>query len=73
VDRAPLYRFLTQNPDALTELRVTATGSHGISSSDTPMTLAWREGRRSFAAEWIELFEEAEKDVRDTDMGRGTA
>lgn len=56
--RYRLHRLLQADPDLLAQIRAEAVGTIAMPRSD--LELAWREGRRSLAAEWMSVYNEVE-------------
>jgi hypothetical protein len=69
VDKYALHRLLSQEPELLRAVEREAVGIPR--RPENAVELAWRDGRRSLAAEWLDVYREVE-DER-TRVGAGTA
>jgi len=56
--RYKLHRLLQADEALLSQVRAEAIGTTAMPRSD--LELAWREGRRSLAAEWMSVYNEVE-------------
>ena len=68
MDKYRLHRLLSDAPDLLRDLRAETVGS--LSEPKDAVSLAWREGRRSLAAEWISIYDEVEHEYADSRVGQ---
>lgn len=71
MDKYRLHSLLSQAPDLLRDLRAETVGS--LSEPRDAVSLAWREGRRTLAAEWISIYDEVEDEQRNARVGQQPA
>jgi hypothetical protein len=58
VDKYALHRLLSAEPELKREVELAAIGLPSVPRDG--VELAWRDGRRSLAAEWLMLYREVE-------------
>jgi hypothetical protein len=67
MDKYALHRLLTEQPAVRRYIELEAIGS--LSVPKDAVELAWREGRRSIAAEWLSIYREVEDEYERTRVG----
>ena len=67
MDKYQLHRLLTEQPEIRRYLELEAIGS--LSVPKDAVELAWREGRRSIAAEWMSIYREVQDEYDRTRVG----
>lgn len=67
MDKHRLHRLLTEAPELKRQIELEAIGS--LSVPKDAVELAWREGRRSMAAEWLSIYREVEDEYAASRVG----
>ena len=68
MDKYRLHRLLSEMPELRRQIELETIGSLGVPKD--AVELAWREGRRSMAAEWLSIYREVEDEYERSRVGK---